>query len=77
MIGEADGDIKYLDPAIPNGRTAEEVVSDEKVREDRFRALPRTVTRWRWPIAIRPERSVPTWWRPGCRWEAVVLPAAG
>lgn len=53
MIGEADGDIKYLDPMFRNGRTAEQVVLDEKIREDRFRALPRTVTRWRWRIAVR------------------------
>jgi hypothetical protein len=55
-VGEADGDIKYLDPGFRNGRTAEQVVLDEKIREDRFRALPRTVSRWRWAIAIRPER---------------------
>jgi hypothetical protein len=54
-IGEADGDLKYLDPEFRNGRTAEQVVLDEKIREDRFRALPRTVTRWRWRIAIRPD----------------------
>ncbi|HEY9477102.1 MAG TPA: hypothetical protein VIQ26_01570 [Microbacteriaceae bacterium] len=54
-IGEADGDIKYLDRQFRNGRTAEQVVLDEKIREDRFRALPRTVTRWRWPIAVRPD----------------------
>jgi hypothetical protein len=56
VIGEADGDIKYLDPQFRNGRAPEQVVLDEKIREDRFRALPRTVTRWRWPIAIRPDR---------------------
>jgi hypothetical protein len=55
-VGEADGDIKYLDPGFRNGRTAEQVVLDEKIREDRFRALPRMVSRWRWTIAIRPER---------------------
>jgi hypothetical protein len=55
-LGEADGDIKYLNPEFRNGRTAEQVVLDEKVREDRFRALPRTVTRWRWAVAVRPER---------------------
>jgi hypothetical protein len=54
-IGEADGDIKYLDRQFRNGRTAEQVVLDEKIREDRFRALPRTVTRWRWRIAVRPD----------------------
>jgi hypothetical protein len=54
ILGEADGGVKYLDPAYRNGRTAEEVVRDEKVREDRLRALPRGFTRWGWSIAMRP-----------------------
>jgi hypothetical protein len=44
LLGEADGDVKYLDPDYRQGRTADEVVRDEKVREDRLRALPRSVT---------------------------------
>jgi hypothetical protein len=54
LIGEADGDSKYTQPELRSGRTAEQVVIDEKVREDRFRALPRRVSRWRWNIAINP-----------------------
>jgi hypothetical protein len=54
LIGEADGDAKYTQPALRSGRTAEQVVIDEKVREDRFRALPRRVSRWRWNVAINP-----------------------
>ncbi|MEO7373723.1 MAG: hypothetical protein ABIW36_07440, partial [Terrimesophilobacter sp.] len=54
ILGEADGGLKYLDPAYRNGRSAEEVVRDEKVREDRLRALPRGFTRWDWSIALHP-----------------------
>jgi hypothetical protein len=54
LLGEADGDVKYLDEAMRAGRTAEQVVLDEKIREDRLRALPRNVTRWRWSTAISP-----------------------
>ncbi|WP_354567216.1 hypothetical protein [Glaciihabitans sp. UYNi722] len=53
-IGEADGDLKYLDEAYRGGRSAERVVLDEKTREDRLRALPRAVARWRWNVAINP-----------------------
>ena len=54
LIGEADGDAKYLDEALRSGRTAEQVVLDEKIREDRLRALPKVVTRWRWATAMNP-----------------------
>lgn len=54
IIGEADGDVKYLDAAVRGERSAEQVVLDEKLREDRLRALPRTVSRWRWNTAMSP-----------------------
>jgi len=53
-VGESDGDQKYLDPAFRNGRSAERVVLDEKIREDRLRALPKVVVRWRWAVALNP-----------------------
>ncbi len=53
-VGEADGDQKYLDPAFRNGRSADRVVLDEKIREDRLRALPKVVVRWRWSVALNP-----------------------
>ena len=56
LIGEADGDAKYLDAGLRNGRSAEQVVLDEKIREDRLRALPRRVTRWRWSVGISADR---------------------
>lgn len=54
-VGESDGDQKYLDPAFRNGRSADRVVLDEKIREDRLRALPKVVVRWRWAVALNPE----------------------
>lgn len=54
IVGEADGDVKYLDPALRGGRSADRVVLDEKIREDRLRALGLRVVRWRWDTATRP-----------------------
>lgn len=58
VIGEADGDAKYLDPVLRGGRSAERVVLDEKIREDRLRALGWTVVRWRWSTARTPQRLI-------------------
>ena len=54
VVGEFDGAVKYLDRATRSGRTAEEVVVDEKRREDRLRALEpvRGVARWTWRDAL-------------------------
>jgi len=54
VVGEADGDVNYLDPALRGGRTADEVLIAEKERENRLRALPRSVVRWRWHEAVSP-----------------------
>lgn len=51
VIGEADGAVKYLDAATRGGRSAEQVVVAEKVREDRLRALDWRVVRWTWADA--------------------------
>jgi len=55
MVGESDGDLKYLDPRFRGGRSAEQVVLDEKKREDRLRAIGRRVSRWGWATASHPE----------------------
>ena len=44
--GESDGRIKYTDPALRNGRSAEDVVIAERQRENRLRRLVRTLSRW-------------------------------
>ncbi len=48
IVGEADGEAKYLDAALRRGRSPERVVVDEKYREDRIRALGYRVVRWGW-----------------------------
>lgn len=52
LIGEFDGVGKYLREEWTNGRTAAEVVIDEKRREDRLRALGWRVVRWGWSDAM-------------------------
>lgn len=54
LVGEADGDIKYLNANYRNGLSAEEVMRAERIRENRLRALKWDVSRWEWNIAIRP-----------------------
>ncbi|MCU1469671.1 MAG: hypothetical protein JWQ39_820 [Glaciihabitans sp.] len=51
LIGEFDGEGKYLRDEFTQGRTAAEVVIDEKNRENRLRALGPSLTRWDWPVA--------------------------
>lgn len=54
VVGEADGAVKYFDPRYRSGRTAEQVLLDEKDRHDRLAALPKRVTRWRWSVGANP-----------------------
>jgi hypothetical protein len=54
VIGEFDGKYKYTDPAYMNGRTPEQVLYDEKVREDDLRAASHGFSRWPWATAISP-----------------------
>ena len=55
-IAEADGKNKYLDAAMRSGRSVEQVLFDEKVREDRLRTASRFFGRWGWETAIDPRR---------------------
>ena len=55
LIGEFDGNGKYLRGELLAGRTTAQAVMDEKRREDRLRALGPRVTRWGWETA----RSLP------------------
>ena len=54
LTGEFDGRGKYLREELTAGKTAAEVVVDEKVREDRVRALGPRMTRWVWEEARSP-----------------------
>jgi predicted transcriptional regulator of viral defense system len=55
VIGEFDGDAKYLDDSLLGGRSTREAILAEKKREDRLRALGYTVVRWDWKAATNPE----------------------
>jgi hypothetical protein len=52
MIGEFDGDAKYSDPEFLRGRTPEQALIDEKIREDDLRAAGHGMCRWRWVTAM-------------------------
>ena len=54
VIGEFDGKFKYTDPAYMNGRTPQQVLYDEKLREDDLRAAQHRFTRWPWATAVSP-----------------------
>jgi hypothetical protein len=54
LIGEFDGRAKYQRDEYTHGRDPGEVVYDEKVREDRLRALGPGVARWGWAEASSP-----------------------
>jgi hypothetical protein len=55
-IGEVDGMQKYLDPAFRGGRSAEQVVYDEKIREDELRLRCRAFGRWPMAVGLDPDR---------------------
>ncbi|REE04843.1 hypothetical protein [Citricoccus muralis] len=46
LVGEFDGLTKYLGRASYSGRSAEKVVTDEKIREDAIRAQGNGMVRW-------------------------------
>jgi hypothetical protein len=54
LAGEADGAGKYLDACIRGTKSADQVTLEEKIREDRIRALGEGVTRWRWNVGVNP-----------------------
>ncbi|NUU31616.1 type IV toxin-antitoxin system AbiEi family antitoxin domain-containing protein [Arthrobacter sp. C9C5] len=75
LCGEFDGLVKYQKAEYLQGRTASEVVIDEKAREDRIRATGRRVIRWTWAeisgpakfAALLTAHRVPRLVRPACR----------
>lgn len=52
VIGEFDGKWKYTDPEFMAGRSGQQVLLDEKDREDDLRAANHGFVRWDWPIAV-------------------------
>lgn len=63
-----DGRIKYFDPAFRGGRSVEQVVYDEKVREDDVRLDLRGYGRWDWTVAGSHRLLVERLRRIGLRW---------
>lgn len=55
VIGEFDGDAKYLDDDLLGERSTREAILAEKKREDRLRALGYKVVRWDWKTLSDPE----------------------
>ena len=58
VVGEFDGEVKYRDREMRGGRSIEQVVIDEKNRENWIRALPEVhgFVRWSWQDATAPGR---------------------
>ncbi|MEE2523973.1 hypothetical protein V1639_04325 [Pseudarthrobacter sp. J75] len=56
VVGEFDGEAKYLNPEFLNGRTTQQALLDEKRRENRIRALGLNVVRWEWSEVMKPGR---------------------
>lgn len=54
--GEFDGRVKVLDERMTGGRSAADVVWDEKVREDRVRRHRPGIARWGWDVAMSRNR---------------------
>lgn len=52
LLGEADGDMKYLDSALRGDKTIEQVLLAQAKRENRLRALGHRVSRWDWATAM-------------------------
>jgi hypothetical protein len=48
LVGEFDGHDKYTEPEFTQGRTAEEVMWQEKLRENELRDHDARITRWTW-----------------------------
>lgn len=55
VIGEFDGDAKYLEDGFLGERSTREAVLAEKKREDRLRALGYKVVRWDWKTLSDPD----------------------
>ena len=51
IVGEFDGRSKYTDPRFLRGRSAEQAVYEEKLREDDIRPRVRAFGRWDWQVA--------------------------
>ncbi|TFD80984.1 hypothetical protein [Cryobacterium fucosi] len=51
-VGEADGKVKYFDPVMRDGRTPEQVLWAEKLREDGVRRQVHGFARWPFAVSV-------------------------
>lgn len=58
LVGEFDGQGKYLRNQLRGGKTLQQVVMEEKARENALRALGLTVIRWDWAEMMNPRRFI-------------------
>jgi hypothetical protein len=56
VIGECDGAAKYLDARLRDGRSPEQIVYEEKLREDALRRRSSGFARWDYAVAMSPSR---------------------
>jgi len=56
LLGEFDGFVKYTRSQYTAGKPIEQIVWDEKIREDRLRAQDNGMARWTWDVALRIDR---------------------
>ncbi|WP_346233212.1 hypothetical protein [Parafrigoribacterium mesophilum] len=54
LIGEFDGQGKYFDPRYTHGRTPQQVMWDEKQRENELREQDTGLVRWDWSLLRAP-----------------------
>jgi hypothetical protein len=73
VFGEFDGKGKYFKEEFQGGRTPEEVLWDEKLREDRVRRHRPRAVRWDWDVAMSRRRLGAVLAAAGIRGSARVL----
>lgn len=56
LVGEFDGLVKYTRSKFTAGRSIEQIVWAEKIREDRLRAQGNGMARWTWDVALHADR---------------------
>lgn len=77
VIGECDGKWKYTDPQFMGGRPAEQVLLEEKAREDDLRAAGHGFVRWDWQAAVSPTALRSRLVAAGCSRRAVAMRCIG
>ncbi|MGN7797921.1 hypothetical protein [Leifsonia sp. 22587] len=56
LVGEADGAVKYRQPAMRRERSSADIVSAHAERQRLIESMGLRVVRWGWPTGTRPDR---------------------